>query len=35
MTRHIEALAAELLAAGHHVRILAPFDGDPAARPTS
>src|SRR3954447_3032634 len=26
--RHIEALAAELLAAGHEVRVLAPFDED-------
>src|SRR4051812_12907891 len=28
VTRHIEALAAELLAAGHEVRVLAPFDED-------
>src|SRR5829696_6348849 len=28
VTRHIEALAAELIAAGHHVRVLAPFDPD-------
>ena len=27
-TRHIEALAGELLAAGHDVRVLAPFDHD-------
>ena len=26
VTRHIEALAEQLLAAGHHVRVLAPFD---------
>src|SRR5918998_658461 len=28
VTRHIEALAAELDAAGHDVRVLAPFDDD-------
>src|SRR5215211_6279984 len=28
VTRHIEALAAELSAAGHDVRVLAPFDHD-------
>src|SRR3954447_17054843 len=28
VTRHIEALAAELLAAGHEIRVLAPFDHD-------
>src|SRR5688572_22212396 len=28
VTRHIEALAAELAAAGHEVRVLAPFDAD-------
>ncbi len=28
VTRHIESLAVELLAAGHHVRVLAPFDHD-------
>src|SRR5687767_11347978 len=28
VTRHIEALATELLAAGHDVRVLAPFDPD-------
>ena len=33
VTRHIEALSTELLAAGHHVRILAPYDGDPAGAP--
>ena len=33
VTRHIEALSAELLAAGHHVRILAPYDGDPSGAP--
>ena len=26
VTRHIEALAEHLLADGHHVRVLAPFD---------
>jgi phosphatidylinositol alpha-mannosyltransferase len=33
VTRHIEALSAELLAAGHHVRVLAPYDGDPSGAP--
>src|SRR6476646_10964524 len=28
VTRHIEALATELSAAGHDVRVLAPFDED-------
>src|SRR5215210_6054361 len=28
VTRHIEALAAQLAAAGHEVRVLAPFDDD-------
>jgi phosphatidylinositol alpha-mannosyltransferase len=28
VTRHIEALAGELLAAGHEVRVLAPYDRD-------
>src|SRR3954469_13009605 len=28
VTRHIEALAAELIAAGHEIRVLAPFDDD-------
>ena len=28
VTRHIEALAAELLGTGHDVRVLAPFDED-------
>jgi phosphatidyl-myo-inositol alpha-mannosyltransferase len=28
VTRHIEALAGELIAGGHEVRVLAPFDGD-------
>src|SRR3954453_18694960 len=28
VTRHIEALAAELAATGHDVRVLAPFDPD-------
>src|SRR5215208_2984047 len=28
VTRHIEALAAELSAAGHEIRVLAPFDAD-------
>src|SRR5918992_319652 len=31
VTRHIEALAAELLATGHEVRVLAPFDRDTRA----
>ena len=26
VTRHIDALAQEFLAAGHHVRVLAPYD---------
>lgn len=30
VTRHIEALAAELIAAGHEARVLAPFDPDDA-----
>lgn len=30
MTRHIEALAGELIAGGHEVRVLAPFDPDDA-----
>src|SRR3954471_4326232 len=28
VTRHIEALAAELAASGHEIRVLAPFDAD-------
>src|SRR3954471_5057708 len=28
VTRHIEALAGELLRSGHDVRVLAPFDAD-------
>src|SRR3954454_10635193 len=28
VTRHIESLAAQLMAAGHDVRVLAPFDPD-------
>jgi len=28
VTRHIEALAGELMAAGHEVRVLAPYDAD-------
>src|ERR671927_339230 len=28
VTRHIEALAAQLMASGHDVRVLAPFDAD-------
>src|ERR1700759_4076413 len=28
VTRHIEALAAELIAQGHDIRVLAPFDAD-------
>src|SRR5688572_20801271 len=31
VTRHIEALAGELSAAGHEVRVLAPFDSDDRA----
>ena len=33
VTRHIDALTAELLAAGHEVRVFAPFDGDPRSAP--
>ena len=33
VTRHIEALTAELIAAGHEPRVLAPFDGDPRDAP--
>src|SRR4051794_2510751 len=33
VTRHIEALAAEHMAAGHDVRVIAPYDGDPAGAP--
>src|SRR3954447_23223368 len=33
VTRHIESLATELLAIGHDVRVLAPFDHD--TRPTA
>src|SRR3954453_23914061 len=33
VTRHIEALAAEHMAAGHDVRVIAPYDGDPAEAP--
>src|SRR5215213_10386253 len=33
VTRHIEALAAELVVAGHEPRVIAPFDGDPATAP--
>src|SRR3954452_22107547 len=33
VTRHIEALAAEHMAAGHDVRVIAPYDGDAAAAP--
>jgi phosphatidylinositol alpha-mannosyltransferase len=33
VTRHIEALSAELIAAGHDVRVLAPYDGAPADAP--
>src|ERR687888_875560 len=28
VTRHIEALAGELIAGGHEIRVLAPFDAD-------
>src|SRR3954470_11056328 len=33
VTRHIEALAAEHVAAGHDVRVIAPYDGDPGGAP--
>ena len=33
VTRHIEALTAELIAAGHEPRVLAPFDGNPRDAP--
>ena len=33
VTRHVEALADELLATGHEVRVFAPFDHD--TRPTA
>jgi len=33
VTRHIEALAAELTAAGHEPRVIAPFDGAPDEDP--
>src|SRR5215217_3856699 len=33
VTRHIEALAAEHVAAGHDVRVIAPYDGDPDGAP--
>src|SRR3954468_17951106 len=33
VTRHIEALAGEHMAAGHDVRVIAPYDGDPAGAP--
>jgi phosphatidylinositol alpha-mannosyltransferase len=33
VNRHIEGLTTEYLAAGHDVRVLAPFDGDPATAP--
>src|SRR5215208_408747 len=33
VTRHIEALAAEHAAAGHDVRVIAPYDGDPYGAP--
>jgi phosphatidylinositol alpha-mannosyltransferase len=33
VTRHIEALAAELRAAGHEPRVIAPFDGEPGSAP--
>src|SRR3954451_8136435 len=33
VTRHIEALAAEHRAAGHDVRVIAPYDGEPGAAP--
>ncbi len=33
VTRHVEALSESLMTAGHDVRVLAPYDGDPAAAP--
>src|SRR3954454_5591620 len=33
VTRHIEALAAEHMAVGHDVRVIAPYDGASAAAP--
>ena len=33
VTRHIEALAAELTAGGHEPRVIAPFDGEPGSAP--
>jgi phosphatidyl-myo-inositol alpha-mannosyltransferase len=33
VTRHIAALTGELTGAGHDVRVLAPYDGDPATAP--
>jgi phosphatidyl-myo-inositol alpha-mannosyltransferase len=33
VTRHIDALAAELRAAGHEPRVIAPFDGEPGSAP--
>src|SRR4051812_32403306 len=33
VTRHIEALAAEHVAAGHDVRVIAPYDGGPGGAP--
>jgi phosphatidylinositol alpha-mannosyltransferase len=33
VTRHVAALTESLLAVGHEVRVLAPFDGDPTAAP--
>ena len=35
VTRHVEALARELTAVGHDVRVLAPYDGDPRDAPRS
>src|SRR3954462_10246796 len=35
VTRHIEALAAEHVAAGHDVRVIAPYDGGPGGGPES
>ena len=33
VTRHVEALTRELIAVGHDVRVLAPYDGDPRDAP--
>src|SRR4051794_8159497 len=35
VTRHIDALATELVAAGHEPRVIAPYDGEPGSEPAS